>query len=205
VNVIGIPIQADEQIFYSYEVDLKKKKKTGNLLGGILVLIGAVTVWFTCITVVAIPIGIYIIYKANNPSTDNIIGMILTSERFIAIPYGADMKIRDIPLSQIEDVECKRKKGKATHRSGWVAAAVNAGANAIKEHQQNKQAKTHPNYWTDAEQLHLVLSGGRMEKLAIELQEGPHLGPILATGLNSGWDKLVAIEAVPSERTVSLL
>lgn len=131
--------------------------------------------------------------------------MILTSERFIAIPYGADMKIRDIPLSQIEDVECKRKKGKATHRSGWVAAVVNAGANAIKEHQQNKQAKTHPNYWTDAEQLHLVLSGGRMEKLAIELQEGPHLGPILATGLNSGWDKLVAIEAVPSERTVSLL
>ena len=54
-------------------------------------------------------------------------------------------------------------------------------------------------------ELHLVLSGGRMEKMNIEQQEGPNLGPVLATGLVKGWDSLVAIESAPAARTVSKL
>ena len=203
--VFGVPLDQDEQVFYAYEMNMKSKKKTGMLIGIGLMVLGFVSMWFMCITFIAIPIGGFVLYKAMNPDGNAIVAMALTSKRMLAVPFDKGAEHTEVAIADIEDVECKRKGKKVTHKRGLAAMAVNAAANAVKEHQQNKQAKTHPNYWTNAVELHLFLSGGRQTKWNIDESEGPNVGPILATGLVRGWDSLVPIEGYAAERSVSLL
>ncbi len=203
--VFGVPLDQDEQVFYAYEMNMKSKKTTGMLIGAGLALIGFVSMWFVCITFIAIPIGGFIFYKAMNPDGNAIVAMALTSKRLLAIPFNQKAEHNEVAIAELEDIECKRKGKKVTHKRGLAAMAVNAAASAIKEHQQNQQAKTHPNYWTNAVELQLFLSGGRQVKWNIEESEGPNVGPLLATGLVRGWETLVPIEGYGAERTVSLL
>jgi len=203
--VFGVPLDQDEQVFYAYEMNMKSKKTTGMLIGAGLALIGFVSMWFVCITFIAIPIGGFIFYKAMNPDGNAIVAMALTSKRLLAIPFDQKAEHNEVSIAELEDIECKRKGKKVTHKRGLAAMAVNAAASAIKEHQQNQQAKTHPNYWTNAVELQLFLSGGRQVKWNIEESEGPNVGPLLATGLVRGWETLVPIEGYGAERTVSLL
>lgn len=203
--VLGVPLADGEQLFYAYEVDMQKKRLVGGLIGAGLMLLGFVSMWFLCVTIIAIPFGAFILYKGLSPDKSAIVGMFLSDQRFVGIPFDGQLPAREIPLVDIEDVDCKRKGKRVTHRSGLAAMAVNAAVSAIQEHQANQQAKTHPNYWTNAVELHILLNGGRMEKMNIEQQEGPNVGPILATGLVKGWESLVAIESAPAARTVSKL
>lgn len=205
MQALGVALEDGEQLFYVYETNMKQERLIGGLIGGGLVVFRLISMWFVCFTILFIPLGGWIAYKAISPSKDAMVAMLLTDQRIIALPFDASAAPDEVPLSELEDVECKRMGRKVTHKRGLAAAAINVAAQAIKEHQQNKQAKSHPNYWSGATELHLVLSGGRMKKWNMEQSEGPNLGPLLGTGLVRGWDSLVAVSGAPEVRTLSLL
>ena len=205
MQALGVTLANDEQVYYFHETDMKNKRLIGGIIGAGLALFGFISMWVFCVTGLLVPLGAWMAYKAMVPSKHAIVGMLLTDRRLIAIPFDAFAPPAEVPLSEITDVDCKRKSRKVTHKRGLAAVAVNVAANALKEHHQNQKGKTHPTYWRDAVELHVMRSGGQMTRWNIEQSQGTSLGPLLATGLFGGWDTLTTVHGVPVARSKSLL
>jgi len=202
MQVLGVSLDEDEQLFYAYEIDMKRKRLIGTLLGVGLILLGFLTMCFMWISFLLVPLGGWVIFKTVKPSKDNIVAILLTSKRMVALPFDDTAPPDEVTLEEIEDVKCKRKFQRG---GGLSKIAVNFAKDAIANRQQNKLAKTHPNYWSNATEVHLVLTDDRLKKWNIDGDEGPNLGPLIAMGLARSWDWLIPIDEAPSTRTVSLL
>ncbi len=192
-TALGVPLASGEQVFYCFENNVKKAKLIGIVAGSSLILIGLVTMWFMCITVIAIPIGGYILFRGISPAAGTLAGVVLTSSRVLTIPYAEGAAVSEYAVQDIEDVSCKRKGKKVTRKSGLAAMAINAAANAVADHQKDKLGKLHPHYWSGASHMILHMTGGRNATFGIDETQGPVFGPVLMAGVMKGWDSLVPV------------
>lgn len=205
MKALGVVLQPGERLLYFHEVDMQRRRLIGGLFSGFMLVVGLLSMWFTCITAILALFGGWGLFKALNPSKDAVVGMLLTNQRLVAVPFDGHARPPEVALSELADVDCTRKTKRYLRARGLASVALDAAANVARELHQNAQGKTQSKYWSNAVCLHVVLHGGRKLKWQMDPDQGPILGPLLATGLSQGWASLSAAHGAPEERSKSRL
>ncbi len=190
-TVLGVPLNEGERVFYSNEEDTKMARIIQGVIAGVLLVFGLITLIFV-VGVVFLGIGGWMLYKVFKPDMSATVGIVLTNQRFIAVPLGPEEPIVSFPTGQIEDADVVREKARA-RGGGLVGALASAAANAYLDHQANKAGRLVPKYWERCKAIKLQVDGQSLEVSVPEKSWGQQIGPLLIGGIEDGWDSLTEV------------
>jgi hypothetical protein len=197
-TVLGVPLNEGERVYYAEEENLKTARIIQGVVAGFMLLLGLATL-IAIVGVVFIGIGGWMLYKVLKPDPDAVAGLVLTDQRFMAVPDGAEGRLVQIPTTEIEDADVERAKARSSG-GGLVGALASAAANAYLDHKANKAGKLKPDYWDRCTAIKVQMKGGLEQKIPVpDKNWGKTVGPMLITGLEHGWESMNEIQA-PAQR-----
>ena len=211
MKVLGVPLEADEKVYYAVERNMKRRRIIYSLLSVLLCGIAFVTL-FTMVIPLFCAGGVFLCFVFGiSPRGNAPIAWILTNKRYLCLymnPQEHDKT--EILIQEYMDIEPLRENLEGSAGGDIVAEIVMAPFiwifGSLRDYFQDKNKKTSKKYWADSKGCVLTLANEERLKIEIEHKKtSSAVGQILALVLEQGWENIPECDQVPTARTISLV